>query len=138
MHECAQPGERLSLFIKIIPDRRQTHESTQLEARQIGDRQRQIRHLVGCDPGFVVFSVDIDLDTDVQVSGIMGALCAQAACDLEPVNGVNPLKMLGYSLCFVGLQVADEMPDSVVPVNCGDLVQPFLDKILAKIPLSGE
>jgi len=64
-------------------------------------------------------------------------LRAQAARHFEPVNRVNPLKMLGYSLCFVGLEVANEMPGHIIPVDLGDLFQPFLHKIFAKIALTG-
>ncbi len=49
---------------------------------------------------------------------------------------MNPLKMLGYRLRLVRLQVANEMPDNVITVDCGDLFQPLLDEILAEIALA--
>jgi len=46
------------------------------------------------------------------------------------------MKMLGYRPGFIRLDVADEVPGEIVPAAVIYLVQPFLDEIFAKIPLT--
>ena len=50
---------------------------------------------------------------------------------------MNPVKMFGNRPGFIGLQMADEVPDGVVIRDFLDFGKAFLDEVFAKIALSG-
>ena len=132
--ECRK---RLSLLVESVANCRQTHQPTQFQSRQLCNGGGEVAGLRYADPGFLSLAVDIDLDTNVQVFGVAGPVFREALRDLETVDRVNPLKMLGYSLCLVGLQVSDKMPPEVIPGGTSYLFQPLLNEILAEVPLPG-
>ena len=97
----------------------------------------EAQHFVRFHARFRRFVVNIDLQADIQVGKLVGALCAEALGDLEAIDGMDPVEMGGDSPGFIGLQVPDKVPDKVISAAGGDLFEPFLDEIFAKVPLTG-
>jgi hypothetical protein len=60
------------------------------------------------------------------------ALATQALGCLEPVNGVNPVKMLGYQARLVALDGADAVPLQAKVAQCQDFFHCFLHIAFAK------
>ncbi|SOY59176.1 hypothetical protein CBM2586_A100239 [Cupriavidus phytorum] len=115
------------------------HQPAQPQIGQGGDRMRQRGHLGRGDAALAGFAADIDLDADLQRRHAGRALRRQPLGDPEPVDGVDPVEMFRHRPRLVALQRADEMPlQAVAQVGQrGDLVDAFLDVVLAELALSG-
>ena len=67
----------------------------------------------------------------------LGPLAAEPPGRLQAIDTVNPVKVLGDRSCFIGLQVADEVPGDVQGGRLLELSQRLLHDVLAEIALSG-
>ncbi len=84
-----------------------------------------------------MFIVDVDLQANVQVTETFGPLPTEPRGRLEPVDGVDPVKMLRNGPGLVGLQVTDEVPDEFIAGHGQDLFEPLLNLVFSEIPLAG-
>ena len=65
-----------------------------------------------------------------------GTLAAEAAGEFFAVERVQPVGVFGDKSAFVGLDVADDVPDDVGAVGkLGGFVAPFLDVVFAEVVL---
>ena len=76
----------------------------------MGNFLREGLYFGRCQPRFVGAAVNIDLQADLKRREARRPLLAQALGDLEPVDRLHPVKMLGDQTGFVALHRAYAMP----------------------------
>ena len=131
-----KPGKRVTLFVEVISDSRQTHQSPEFQPRQFCDRSSKLRRCVRHDARLAVLGINIHFNAHIEVGEVGRSLIREATGDFQAVNRMDPLKMLSDRASFVGLQMADKMPGQVVTASGIDLFQPLLNEIFAEIPLT--
>ena len=117
----SQSGERFALFLECCPDGRQAHESPQAQSWKCGNGQCELRQGSWRDARLARLVIDVHLDAQVQRFDARRPLLTQSFGNLQSVDSVNPVEVLGHSTRFVGLQVTDKVPDQVVPAG----LEPF-------------
>ena len=90
---------------------------------------------MGRHPRLGAAAIHIDLNTHLQGGQVLGALLAQALCNLEAVDAVHPVKMLGHQTGFVALNRPNAVPLQRQISEGSDLVHAFLNVVFAKGPL---
>ncbi len=117
----------------VIADRlRNHHQSAQTQPRQLGDLGRQVQGLIGVNARLGQPAVHIGLQTHLQRRQMRWALIAESLGNLQPVNSVYPVKMLGNQPAFVALDRADAMPLNGQIPQSGDFVDRLLDIVFTK------
>lgn len=102
--------KRYQLTLVVADRLRNHHQPTQAQARQLGNLGSQFYSFIRVDTRLGQPAVHIDLQTDLQRRQMRGTLVAEPLGNLQPVNRVYPVKMLGYQAAFVALDRADAMP----------------------------
>ena len=83
------------------------------------------------------FAADVDFDADLQIGQLRRALIAQAAGEFGAVERVQPVRAFGHRPAFVGLDVADNVPEQTGAVGQRfGLELPFADVVFAEIALA--
>ena len=109
-----------------------THEPAQLEPRQPRKRARQIGQRLWSNTGLVGAAVGVDLDAHLQRRQMRWTLLAQALRDLQTINRLDPVKMLGHQARLVALHGANAVPLNPCIAQHPDFFDRFLDVVLAQ------
>ena len=125
------------LSFRILTKCGYAHQAAQTKSWQFHDRLGELQDAVGANSGLGFLSVNIDLNTYVQRVRINRPLFAKSLGYLEAVEGMHPSEMFGDQARLVALDMADKVPDQVVPTRRCHLVDTFSCEVLAKIPLPG-
>ena len=115
---------------------RNGHDAAQLQMRQLGDSLCQVQQFFWGNARFVAATVHIDLQTNLQRAEMFRSLCRQTFCNFQTVDAMHPGKVLGHPFCFVALDRTDAMPLERQLCQSGNLVNGFLNVILAKRQLA--
>jgi hypothetical protein len=67
----------------------------------------------------------------------MRSLIVQPGGDLQAVDRMYPLEILGYITGLVGLNPADEMPGNIKALEFFEFDDRLLDCVLTEVPQSG-
>jgi len=102
--------ERRALARRIAFGFGDRHQAAQRQPWQLADRPRQCLHVGRRDAALRRLAADVHLQQDVQRSQAGRPLLGQALRDLQPVDRLDPIELLGDDARLVALDRPDEVP----------------------------
>src|SRR5262245_43987070 len=78
-----EPLEQRELLVEAIPRRRDAHQPTQREPRQLNDAARERQRFIRCDATFTSLVLEPDLDTYIEWRRVVRTLLIQP--DRDPL-----------------------------------------------------
>jgi hypothetical protein len=121
--QFAQFAKGDALRLKVVGRLRNRHQAPQLQAGQGGDGTAQGERLIRAQP-LLLASPETLTWTQTCSGGRWPGAGRQALGDLQAVDGMHPVKVLGHRRGLVALQRADEMPFEVAPATAAILSMP--------------
>ena len=110
LEQAAQRAMRHPLRLEAVGGLRDRHQPAQAEPRQLRDRGGERRRVGRRHAALSRLAADVDLNAHLQRRQVRRPLLGEALGDLQPIDRMDPVEMLGGEARLVALQRADQVP----------------------------